>query len=209
VQQEAPGSQAGGLGSYGFSRIWTTANPNATAGVGVGSTLASFLLGLPAIGQITNDNSAYYSQPYIGTYIQDEWRIQPRLTISMGLRWDYQFRLTERHNRYWGRFDPNYDLTSITSSAQPNYASEIAGASNNLGVQMQQQRSNPSSFVARGSILYAGQGGTSRSVTDAQHKYFQPRVGCAYVLPESRDPRWVWPFCSGELHRCGSMLSMH
>jgi hypothetical protein len=183
VQQEAPGSQAGGPGSYAFSNIWTTANPNATAGVGVGSTLASFLLGLPSSGSITNNSSAYYSQPYIGTYIQDEWRIQPRLTISMGLRWDYQFPLTERHNRYWSRFDPNYDLTSITSSAQPNYASEISGASTNLGVQMlQQQRSDPSSFVARGAILYAGQGGTSRSVTNAQYKYFQPRVGFAYVL---------------------------
>jgi hypothetical protein len=47
---------------------------------------------------------------------------------------------------------------------------------------LQQQRSDPTSFVARGAILYAGQGGTSRSMTDAQYKYFQPRVGVAYLL---------------------------
>jgi len=183
VQQEATGSNGSAAGSYNFTNIWTTANPNTTAGVGVGSAFASLLLGLPASGQMTSNSSAYYSQPYIGTYIQDEWRIHPRLTVSMGLRWDYQYPLTERHDKYWSRFDPNYDLTSITSYAQPKYAAEIGGAATNTGIQMlQQQRSNPTSFVARGAILYAGQNGTTRSVTDPQYRYFQPRFGVAYLL---------------------------
>jgi Carboxypeptidase regulatory-like domain len=183
VQQEALGSKAGGPGTYTFSNIWTTANPNTTAGVGVGSTLASFLLGLPTSGSITNNSSAYYSQPYLGAYVQDEWRLHPRLTVSMGLRWDYQYALTERHDKYWTRFDPNYNLSAITGTTQPKYAAEITGASTNLGIQMlQQQRSDPTGFVARGAILYAGQGGTSRSVTDAQYKYLQPRVGVTYLL---------------------------
>jgi hypothetical protein len=183
VQQEATGSNGGGAGTYNFSNIWTIANPNTTAGVGVGSSYASFLLGLASSGSITSNANAYYSQPYIGTYVQDEWRVNPRLTISAGLRWDFQEAMTERHDKYWTRFDPNYDLTSITGYAQPKYAALVNGPTSNTGVQvLQQQRAGAAGFVARGAILYAGQNGTSRSVTDPQYKYFQPRVGFAYVL---------------------------
>ncbi|WP_263378446.1 carboxypeptidase-like regulatory domain-containing protein [Granulicella paludicola] len=182
-QQEATGSQAGAPGTYNFSNIWTTANPNTTPGVGVGSAYASFLLGLPSSGSMTSNASGYYSQPYIGSYVQDEWRVHPRLTLSFGLRWDYQFPMTERHDRYWTRFDPNYNLSTITNYSQPKYGAEITGTSTNLGTQLlQQQRSDPSSFVARGAILYAGTNGVSRSMTDPQYKYFQPRVGVAYQL---------------------------
>jgi len=185
VQQEATGSKSVEPGTYNFTSIWTTANPNQTAGTGVGSSFASFLLGLPQAGSVSNNAAGYYSQPYIGVYAQDEWRVKPRLTVSVGLRWDYQQALTERDDKYWARFDPNYNLTSITGYAQAKYASSITGTSTNTGTQLlQQQRGDASSFVARGAILYAGQGGTSRSVTDPQYKYIQPRIGFAYqVLP--------------------------
>jgi hypothetical protein len=183
VQQEATGSNQYGSGSYTFSSAWTTANPNATAGPGVGSTFASFLLGLPTSGYVTQNASAYYSQPYLGVFMQDDWRVKPRLTISMGVRWDYQFPMTERHDKYWSRFDPNYNLTPVTDYSQPLYASTISGSSSNLGVQLlQQNRADVSSFIARGAILYAGQNGTSRSLTDPQYKYIQPRVGVAFLL---------------------------
>lgn len=183
VQQEATGSSGGAAGTYNFSNIWTTANPNTTAGIGVGSSFATFLLGLPSSGSITQNSSAYYSQPYIGTFVQDEWRVTPKLSISAGVRWDYQYALTERHDRYWSRFDPNYNLTSITGYAQPKYASIVGGAQSNSGVALlQQQRSDASSFVARGAILYAGQNSVSRSVTDPQYRYIQPRFGIAYLL---------------------------
>jgi len=183
AQQEAIGSNQYGAGYYDFTNIWTTANPNATAGPGVGSTIASFLLGLPTSGYVKQNSSAYYSQPYVGVYVQDDWRVKQRLTLNFGLRWDYQFPMTERHNKYWSRFDPDYNLTPITNYTQSTYATTIGGNPSNLGVQLlQQNRPDISSFVARGAILYAGQDGTSRSVTDPQFKYIQPRIGIAYLI---------------------------
>jgi hypothetical protein len=182
-QQEPIGSNQYGSGYYNFTNTWTTENSSKSAGTGVGSTMASFLLGLPHDGYEKNNANAYYSQSYAGVYAQDDWRVTPRLTLNLGVRWDYQFPLTERHNQYYSRFDPNYNLTAITDYAQPLYASLIGGNSTNLGVQLlQANRSDASTFVARGAILYANTNGTSRSITDPQWKYVQPRIGFIYSI---------------------------
>ena len=34
-----------------------------------------------------------------GVFVQDDWRIKPRLTLNLGLRWDYEAPMTERYNR--------------------------------------------------------------------------------------------------------------
>jgi len=183
TQQVAAGTYSDASGYYKFSNIWTTQNPNNTAGTGVGSTNASFLLGLAASGDVKTNATSFFSQPYLGIYVQDDWRATPKLTLNFGLRWDYQFPLVERHDKYWSRFDPNYNLTAITSYSQPLYAAAIGGSSTNLGIKMlQANRSDASNFVARGAILYAGLNGTSRSITDAQFRYIQPRIGFAYQL---------------------------
>ena len=40
-----------------------------------------------------------YSQPYYGVYIQDDYRITPRLTLNLGLRWEYEAPRVEEQNR--------------------------------------------------------------------------------------------------------------
>ncbi len=183
TQQEASGDKSGGPGHYSFGNNWTVENPNKTAGPGIGSTTASFLMGMPTSGYENNGTTAFYSQPFVGVYVQDDWRVTPKLTLNLGVRWDDQLSLVERHDKYYTRFDPNYDLTQITDYIQPRYASVIAGSSTSLGVQvLQQYRSDTSTFVARGAVLYAGLNGTSRSITDSQPKYIQPRIGFAYQI---------------------------
>jgi len=50
VQQQADGSLGASSGTFAFGTNWTTLNPDATAGTGVGSSTASMLLGLPNSG---------------------------------------------------------------------------------------------------------------------------------------------------------------
>ncbi len=186
-QQAAIGNNQYAPGYYNFTNIWTTENPNKTSGPGVGSNIASFLLGLPHDGYEKINTNGYFTQPFEGAYIQDDWRTTQKLTLDFGVRWDYQGQFTERHNKFFSRYDPNYNLTFITNVAQPAYAAAIGGSSSNLGVRLLQSNGPAgNAFVARGALLYAGVNGTSRSVADTQPKYIQPRVGFAYQLrPET------------------------
>ena len=185
LSQEAVGDNTGETGIFNFGTSWTSPNPNASAPAGADTVNPSFLLGLPISSgsSIARAASAFWSQPYLASYMQDDWRITPRLTLSLGLRWDLQFALTERADRYFARFDPNANIAPVTDYAKSRYAGVIGAPSTNTGVQyLQQYRNDPSTFQALGAIQYAGVNGVSRSLTDLQYRYFQPRVGFAYNL---------------------------
>ena len=181
LQQEATGNNTGATGIFNFSSIWTSPNPNTTAPAGSDAVNPSFLLGLPSSGSIAKNATAFWSQPFTGAFVQDNWRVTPKLTLDLGLRWDIQLSLKERHDQYFARYDPNANLAPVTNYAQPLYGNLIRGSSASSGVAfLQQYGSQISSFQAKGAIQYAGQNGTNRSLTDLQYKYFQPRVGFAY-----------------------------
>jgi hypothetical protein len=186
IQQEADGNLGAVNGTFAFGNNWTTLSNQGAQPVGSSSSIAdiaAFDPGLPTSDSLPNNASAFWSQPYIGFFVQDDWRATSRLTLNFGLRWDEQLGLTERHNRFFGVFNPATPIPGITNVAQPAYAALIAGSSTNPGVQyLQKYRSDPSTFVARGTISYAGVNGTSRDVTGTTGKYFQPRIGFAYRI---------------------------
>jgi hypothetical protein len=184
IQQEAVDALGASGGEFTFGTNWTKSSPVGTVATGSGDMLADFELGLPNGGSIPNNASAFWSQHYMAYYVQDDWRTTQKLTLNIGLRWDYQRPVTERFNRFASRFDPNYVITGVTSVAQPNYATLIAGSSaNNTGLALlQAQRPNASTFIAKGGLLYAGLNGTSRYVENGIKKYYQPRFGFAYQL---------------------------
>jgi hypothetical protein len=78
---------AGTNGTYVFARN-ETANPAATGTTG--NSFASFLLGLPdnASAAATPVQDANIRYQYYGFYFQDNWKILPKLTLNLGLRYD-------------------------------------------------------------------------------------------------------------------------
>jgi hypothetical protein len=184
IIQEGTGSLGQQGGSFSFDTKWTDQNPNTTACTGCGNDTASMLLGLPDGGSIPTAASAFWSQHYYGVYFQDAWRATSKLTLNMGLRWDYESPLTERFNRFWSRYNETLLQSATTAVAQTGYASLLAGSgASNTGVALLQQlRPSASTFNVEGGILYAGLNGTSRDALNPRYKYFQPRLGFAYQL---------------------------
>src|SRR2546430_17560557 len=45
------------------------------------------------------------TRPYVGFYVGDDWRIRPRVTINVGLRYDVQIPWLERFDRVNRGFD--------------------------------------------------------------------------------------------------------
>jgi hypothetical protein len=113
--QSAPGRASGSLG---FTRGWTQQFPGVATGYSDGSPIADLLLGLPSTGYIDSSSGTYRRWPYVAGYIQDNWRIKPNFTLSMGLRYDVQVPFTELN----GRLDSGFDFTAVN----PDSAAIIA-----------------------------------------------------------------------------------
>lgn len=82
-------------GVYNFNQR-LTGNPQSLGGTGAG--MASFLLGAVADANIdfnVGTTNPSFTQAY---FFQDDWKITRRLTLNLGLRYDYQQVPGERHN---------------------------------------------------------------------------------------------------------------
>ena len=58
---------------------------------------------------------------YHGVFVQDDWKVSDRLTVNLGLRYEYEGSTTEADNRNVNGFDPNASL-AITAAAKAAYA---------------------------------------------------------------------------------------
>jgi hypothetical protein len=94
-------------GLYQFSRIFTQGPNPATSAATAGNGIATFLMGLPTGGQISEDPSLAASQKYYAWYLQDDWKIFRKLTLNLGFRWEYQTPWTDRFDQL-GFFDPDF-----------------------------------------------------------------------------------------------------
>ncbi|HKE26802.1 MAG TPA: TonB-dependent receptor [Bryobacteraceae bacterium] len=104
------------FGSYSFSATPTQQNA-LTGSAAAGNSIASLLLGLATGGSAPINAALAYGFHYYGTFVQDDWRVTGKLTLSMGLRWDYESPVTERNNQQNAGFDRN--ATSPLQVADP------------------------------------------------------------------------------------------
>jgi carboxypeptidase family protein len=85
------------------------------------ASLTDFLSGLPSGGaQITGFTRRHTSENSDGLYVQDSFRVTPKLTLNLGMRWDYFGVVKEKDNLFW-QFDPASDsLVQVGSSGGPS-----------------------------------------------------------------------------------------
>jgi len=125
-----------------------------------------------------------YSQHYAGFYFQDDWRVTPKLTVNLGLRWDVETPVTERYNRLTSQFDLS-QINPVSAAAQAQYAQILASNPSNAAVQILGQIVPASAFKVPGAVLFAGVNGQTRGFSNTDLHEWQPRVGLAYRLGKS------------------------
>ncbi|MGH9354444.1 MAG: TonB-dependent receptor domain-containing protein [Terriglobia bacterium] len=114
-------------GQYNFDQTWTQYNP--TAANGTGSAYAAALLGLATSGHTTEEPSAAEASSYTALYIQDTWKVTPKLTLDPGLRWEIESPRTERYNRisYWNPNLPSPLQGKVSASAACPNCGDLVG----------------------------------------------------------------------------------
>ncbi|MFL6415443.1 MAG: TonB-dependent receptor domain-containing protein [Bryobacteraceae bacterium] len=154
-------------GAFTFNSTFTGGPLSTSSASPIGQDFASFLYGLPASGNLPINDSFAEKQSYWALYLQDDWKLNSKLTISLGLRYELPSSLTERYNRSVGTFDPTAVLP-ISSQVQQKYAQNPIPQVPQLNV--------------NGGLTFPGVGGASRDLWDRSIKNFMPRVGFAYSL---------------------------
>lgn len=118
-----------GFGVFAFDRRFTQLNSvnfGAGAQASSGDPIASLLLGTPSSASY-NISAAYAQQQlYMAPFIADDWRVTSKLTVNLGLRYDYESPLTERYNKQVQNF-----CTTCPSPLQ----SSVTGLTLNGGLQ--------------------------------------------------------------------------
>ncbi len=102
---------------------FTGAATQSSAATG-GSDFADFLLGLPDTSQIAFGNAdKYLRQSVYDLFANDDFRVNPELSINYGVRWEYGAPMTELKNRL-----VNLDIAPGFTAETPVLASNPTGA---------------------------------------------------------------------------------
>jgi len=152
-----------------FAQTWTRGPLDNSPTAPIGQGLASFVLGLPTGGRININASRAEQSTFTAIFLQDDWKATRRLTLNLGIRYEYEGSVTERYNRSIRGFD-FITPSPIEAQAKANYArSPIPEVP-------------PDRFSARGGLLFAGVGGQPRSLWKPDRNNLAPRVGLAFQL---------------------------
>ncbi len=148
---------------------WTQANYAQSDSLS-GNAIASWLLGTPSSGSSGFSLLGLYQEHYFAPWVQDDWRVTSRLSLNLGLRWDFNLPPVERFNRMDRGFSPT----------QPNPVSALVNQTNFPG------------YSVTGGLLFAGVNGQPRGAADTYMKAIQPRFGAAYKVSNKLVLRGGW-----------------
>ena len=155
--QSSPPSSFNVNATAGF----TQANPlvpNAQSG----DSMASFLLGYPSAVSSSFNSFPAQGQHYFAGFVQDDWRIVKKLTLNLGLRWEYESPITDRFNAIIRGFDSSA-VSRVGSAGGPE---------------------------SRGGLQFATAGNRLPYKRDLNN--FAPRAGFAYQAKERMVIRGGW-----------------
>jgi hypothetical protein len=159
-------------GQFTFDTTWTRGPLDNSAGApgSLGQSFAAFLLGLPTSGTVARSASYDEASSTYGLYLQDDWRVGSRLTLNLGLRYEYETPLTEADNRSVRGFDA-LAVQPIEAAARAALNSAATGLL-------------ASQFQVKGGLTFAGISGQPSGLYETPKNNVMPRVGFTYKVNE-------------------------
>jgi hypothetical protein len=147
----------GGEGAFTFDGQYT----NATGATNANSpgAIADLLIGAPSAASLTLNSGVFINtEGYHAVFLQDDYRLNEKITFNAGLRYEYELGQSEQRNRYNVGFDPNatYSYTGGTATA-------------------------PTTVNAKGGLAFAGINGYPTHCCANSHTKYSPRVGVSYA----------------------------
>jgi outer membrane receptor protein involved in Fe transport len=153
---------------YEYEHVWMAVNDNnplygaynygggfSAVGAPVSDTYwADFLFGTTNSYALANYFVAHLRQTMHSAYAQDDWKATPKLTLNLGVRWEYGSPYSEQNN-YISNFDP-VSQTVLTLT--------------------------PGAVGGNGITPYSGGGVYGKTLVNPDLNDFAPRVGFAYAL---------------------------
>jgi hypothetical protein len=154
--------------SFSFNNEFTRRDPQTNTGAASGNGFATFLLGLPTSGSVVTGTPRTEQYRYYAIYLQDDWKVGSRLTVNVGVRWDYQPAVTVKDNLTVSGFD--FNVTNPLQSQLPQGAATI----------------NPATLqplLLYGGLLFANRGGPESPYSSDKNNW-QPRIGVTYRIKD-------------------------
>jgi hypothetical protein len=158
-----------------------TANSSDTPDVtGSGNQWASFMLG--ALDGQTSARLVPLQTPNIigyGAYIQDDFQMSDRLSLNLGLRWEFEPGATDVDNRMSQRIDLTSPIPEMraTPPVMPGQATQLM-SSKGYG------------YIYNGEWIFTDEG--NRHIWDISPWNFLPRVGASYRLSGNSVARFAY-----------------
>jgi hypothetical protein len=133
-----------------------------------GFDFADFLLGLPAASSVQfGGSSTYFRQNAYDVYANDDWRVNPNLTLMYGLRYEYYSPLSEKYG-HLVNLDIAPDFTAV-SSVEAGQSGPYSGAFPNSLIQPDRH-----DFAPRGGLAWKPSAKHSTVVRLGYGIYYNP-----------------------------------
>jgi hypothetical protein len=173
VAAEAAGNSNGNF-TFGSSITRQASGRNLTA-TDAYTSIATVLLGIPTSGSVSFNDTSYGTRQYVAFYWQDDWKVNSKLTLNLGARYDVQMQARERFNRANRGFDPaaKHPLSDQILTQWAAYKKAYDATSPRYPYPA------PPAMLT-GQWLFLGVNGAPRRIYDTDWTNFGPRIGLAY-----------------------------
>lgn len=151
------GRYGGAFAGFSFDPSMTQGPNPLVSSSSAGAGLASFLLGAGSGGSINSSgpgqNLLYH---YYGVYLEDDWKAMPKLTLNLGIRYDYSSPWTERYNRF-----SNFNFSAVSPLQISGFRQLVGG------------------------LEFPGSNGLPRGQFNPDYDNLAPRFGIAYQIEKN------------------------